>query len=247
MADLNDEGSIRVRCPGCEGSLSSYEWHTGNKEHGAVRSRTHRSARFGDSAIEYRLFRCAGCGRGGLGVFNVDAGNTYPVAVTDLRSFYPEVVQRLALPVSVPAGIAAEFREGESCLDAKCYRAAAGMFRSVLDKTMRANGYKLKAGTNLEQQIDMAAADGVITAARKKRAHDEIRVLGNDVLHEEWRKIKAEDVELARHYAQRILEDLYDDRTSVLALLRAANRVADEDKLQADAAVALSPSADAPR
>jgi hypothetical protein len=109
-------------------------------------------------------------------------------------------------------------------------RAAAGMFRSVLDKTLRANGYKGKEGTTLKQQIDTAAADGVITEARKKRAHDEIRVLGNDVLHDEWHEIKEVDVELARHYSQRILEDLYDDRESVLALLRVAQRTPDEDK-----------------
>ena len=138
------------------------------------------------------------------------------------------------MPKSVPRGIEREFREGELCLEAGCFRAAAGMFRSVLDKTLRANGYKEKRGTNLEQQIDMAAADGVITEARKKRAHEEVRVLGNDVLHDEWHEIPAQDVEAARHYMQRILEDLYDDRESVLGLLRAAKRVADEDKKPPD-------------
>jgi hypothetical protein len=107
------------------------------------------------------------------------------------------------------------------------------MFRSVLDKTLRANGYKEKKGTTLEQQIDAAAENGVITQARKRRAHDEIRVLGNDVLHDEWQLIPVEDVEAARHYAQRILEDFYDDRDSVLKLLRSAGRVPDEDKLPA--------------
>jgi hypothetical protein len=107
------------------------------------------------------------------------------------------------------------------------------LFRSVLDKTLRANGYKIKNGTTLEQQIDMAADDGVITQARRQRAHDEIRVLGNDVLHDEWREIPLADVEAARHYAQRILEDFYDDRQSVLSQLRRAGRVADEDREQA--------------
>lgn len=99
------------------------------------------------------------------------------------------------------------------------------MFRSVLDKTLRANGYKEKKGTTLEQQIDMAADDGVITQARRRRAHDEIRVLGNDVLHDEWQQVAEEDVEAARHYAQRILEDFYDDRASVLKQLYGANRL----------------------
>jgi hypothetical protein len=104
------------------------------------------------------------------------------------------------------------------------------MFRSVLDKTLRANGYKVRNGTTLEQQIDMAGDDGVITAARKRRAHEEIRVLGNDVLHDEWHEIAIEDVEAARHYSQRVLEDFYDDRESVLKLLREVGRVPDEDK-----------------
>ena len=110
-----------------------------------------------------------------------------------------------------------------------CIRAAAGMFRSVLDKTMRANGYK-DGKLNLRDQIEAAAKDGLITEARRRKAHDEIRVLGNDVLHDEWREIPLEDVQAAQHYAQRILEDFYDDREGVLKLLRAAKRVPEEDK-----------------
>jgi len=104
------------------------------------------------------------------------------------------------------------------------------MFRSVLDKTMRANGYKTKDAKNLRDQIDEAAADGVITPARQRRAHDEVRVLGNDVLHDDWHSVSLEDVEAAHHYVQRILEDFYDDRESVLKQLRRAKRVPDEDK-----------------
>jgi hypothetical protein len=103
------------------------------------------------------------------------------------------------------------------------------MFRSVLDKTMRANGYKIK-GLDLYQQIEAACADGVITESRKKRAHEDIRVLGNDVLHDEWEEILEETVEQAHHYAQRVLEDFYDDRQTTLALLRAKNRVPEEDR-----------------
>ncbi|KUY80859.1 hypothetical protein WS46_18635 [Burkholderia sp. RF4-BP95] len=55
-------------------------------------------------------------------------------------------------------------------------------------------------------------------------------MLGNDVLHDEWEPIGADDVAAARQYAQRILEDFYDDRESVLKLLRAKGRVADEDR-----------------
>ena len=95
---------------------------------------------------------------------------------------------------------------------------------------MKANGYDTRENNNLYKQIEAATEDGVITQARKKRAHDEIRVLGNDVLHDEWYEIPEEDVIASKHYCQRILEDFYDDRDSVLSLLREASRVPDEDK-----------------
>jgi hypothetical protein len=155
---------------------------------------------------------------------------TYPGDHCRLIYFFPESGSRLPLPNAVPSGIQNEFREGESCLGHECLRAAAGMFRSVLDKTMRANGYK-PSKENLFDQIEAAAADGVITEARKIRAHNEIRVLGNDVLHDDWQEIPKEDVEASRHYCQRVLEDLYDDRASVLALIRKAKRIPDEDKI----------------
>lgn len=223
MATINSEGTIRARCPGCNGALSSFEWRTAIAHHG-VTITPYRHYLRGDGQKEYRLFRCAGCGMGGLGAIAC-ARTQYPNAIWDLLWFYPEAKERLSLPKDVPEGIVAEFREGETCLESGTLRAAAAMFRSVLDKTLRANGYKEKRGTTLEQQIDMAADDGVITQARRRRAHDEIRVLGNDVLHDEWQTVPEEDVEAARHYAQRILEDFYDDRESVLKQLYDAKRL----------------------
>ena len=49
-------------------------------------------------------------------------------------------------------------------------------------------------------------------------------------MHDDWHPISLDDVEAAHHYVQRILEDFYDDRGSVLALLRNAKRVPNEDK-----------------
>jgi hypothetical protein len=84
------------------------------------------------------------------------------------------------------------------------------------------NGYK--GAGNLKQQIDAAAADGVITEVRKKRAHEDIRVLGNDVLHDEWQPVSVEEVEPTHNYAQRILEDLYDHRPTTLKILAEKGR-----------------------
>jgi hypothetical protein len=229
MAQINEEeGSIVARCPDCRGGLSTFVWKSERGELGSI-TRPFKDRHWHDCQISYRLFQCGGCGMGALGVIKFGGDYNYPGKYNRLLRFAPEAKQRLAIPLSVPDGIKNEFSEAERCLENSCFRAAAGLFRSVLDKTMRANGYKTKKESNLYKQIEAAANDGVITQARKKRAHDEIRVLGNDVLHDDWQEIPEEDVLAAQHYSQRILEDLYDDRTSVLSLLRDAGRVAEED------------------
>lgn len=230
MARLNDkEGSIVANCPGCRGGLSTFLWNGNNGEHGAITKRV-TDHHWSNCNITYRLFQCGGCGMGALGVIKFGGDYQYPGSYSRLIEFTPEAKQRLILPASVPEGIKNEFREAERCMENNCFRASAGLFRSVLDKTMRANGYKTKKESNLYKQIEAAAEDGVITKARKRRAHDEVRVLGNDVLHDEWQDIPEEDVQAAQHYSQRILEDLYDDRDSVLMLLRESGRVPSEDK-----------------
>lgn len=230
MAQLNEkQGSIVAHCPGCRGGRSTFEWQVNGKELGAV-SKPHEDHYWKHCSMDFRLFKCAGCGMGALGIVVYPANDKYPGAYNRLVGFYRETKDSLELPPNIPKGITAEFREAEQCLDNNCFRAAAGLFRSVLDKTMRANGYKTKQENDLYKQIEAAAQEGVITQARKKRAHDEVRVLGNDVLHEDWHEIAEDDVQAARHYCQRILEDFYDDRKSVLALLRAAQRVPDEDR-----------------
>jgi hypothetical protein len=229
MASINKLGNITARCPGCDGALSTFEYAPEGHELGRVIITV--SERHDTIPIQFRLFRCAGCGIGGLGrikMMNLNRG--YPKGIWELLHFTPEVKERLQLPKAVPRGIVREFREAEVCAESGCYRASAAMFRSVLDKTLRANGYKTKELRDLKLQIDAAANDGVITKARQRRAHEEVRVFGNDVLHDEWHAIKEEDVEPAHLYTQRILEDLYDDRESVLAQLKSAGREADELK-----------------
>jgi hypothetical protein len=128
----------------------------------------------------------------------------------------------LPLPPEVPDGIVSEFREAELCASVGAYRGAGALIRSVLEKTLKANGY---TESNLKRQIDAAATDAIITAARQKRAHEEVRVLGNDILHEGWMVVTDADYEDAHHYAQRILEDFYDDRTEVEAILKQKGRI----------------------
>jgi hypothetical protein len=136
--------------------------------------------------------------------------------------FVPTVAETASLPKSLPMELGAEFREAELCASAGAWRAASAMIRSSLEKMLKANGYI--TGT-LQTKIDAAAKDHVITEARKQRAHAEIRVLGNDVMHDAWRQVDQEEYELAHHYAQRIAEDLYDDRVTVEKRLMELNKL----------------------
>lgn len=230
MAEINKLGNVISRCPDCEGGKSTFEYRTASAVYGVVPLRTEfKGGQWFD--IQYRLFRCAGCGHGGLGAIRMVGLQTeYPRYIDTLLGFHPDVRERLKLPALVPEGITKEFREAEASSENECLRAAAGLFRSVLDKTFRANGYKTNKSESLQTQIDAAAVDGVITPARQRRAHEDIRVLGNDVLHDDWREVLRDEVELAHHYAQRILEDFYDDRETVLKQLREAKRVPEEDR-----------------
>ena len=229
MAELNQNGNILARCPKCDGAKSTFVYVRAQGD-GAVVKRVIKvsgtlSTGTVDYETQYRLFECNTCGMGAVAAIKMSkARGSYPNDARSIEWFYPETGERLPLPEAVPDGIASEFREAEQCAEAGCFRASAAMFRSVLDKTLRANGSKTRTTPKLVQQIAVACEDGVITRARKRRADDEIRVLGNDVLHDAWREMTLADVKLAHHYTQRILEDLYDDRDGVVRQLEEAGR-----------------------
>ncbi len=128
----------------------------------------------------------------------------------------------LKIPEEVPEKILKEFREAELCAAYGANRAASALFRSTLEKTLKENGYTQGV---LKSKINEAADDGIMTDARRKKAQKDIRVLGNDILHEEWRKIDEDEVEASHHYTQRILEDFYDDRESVEKILIEKSRM----------------------
>ena len=212
-------GQVRAQCPDCDGAVTTFESKAGDRELGTqIVNRNHEYLGRSYSRILYRLLRCAGCGRGAVAKIH-DSGQ---VVDGVLEEFFPASITTAKIPPAVPEGITEEFREAERCAAYAANRAASALFRSALEKALKANGYQ--EGT-LAARIDQAGADGVITEARRKRAHDDIRVLGNDVLHDEWRRVTDEEVEAAHHYVQRILEDLYDDRGSVEAVLTAKGRM----------------------
>jgi hypothetical protein len=205
--------NVRARCPDCDGAVSSFEFQEHGKEFGYISVEKAFEGR-----VMYRLLRCAGCHRGGLAKL-VDTGP----ATSALVWFLPISPERARLPDGVPQDIEAEVREAETCIGCGAYRAASALFRSALEKTLKANGYTDSG--SLQDKINRACEDGVITAARRERAHEEVRVLGNDVLHDEWRNVTAEEATLAHHYVQRVLEDFYDDRESTERVLRKAKRI----------------------
>ena len=51
------------------------------------------------------------------------------------------------------------------------------------------------------------------------------------MLHDEWREVTEEECSLAHHYLQRVLEDFYDDRTAVLAILAAKKENTGKDEV----------------
>jgi hypothetical protein len=218
MKPVIDGENIRARCPDCDGALTTFESKKMAQGHDAVLVVNDSPAVGGKqyNRTLYRGLRCAGCGRGAMSV-TAHAGNFE--AIID---FFPRTIDSLHVPVAVPDDILAEFREAELTGSVGAWRAASAMLRSTLEKTLKANGY-LKG--SLASKIDEASADGVITEARAKRAHDDIRVLGNDVLHDAWREVTQDEFDLAHKYTQRILEDLYDDRVSVETLLTAKSRL----------------------
>lgn len=212
--------NVAAHCPRCR-SITSFE-----NRHSVIFNEHTEQAQGAYSRVFYGLNLCAGCQLGGLATI-ADRGSTWQAVLVD---FYPISISAVHVPEAVPGDVLAEFREAERCAAFGFNRAASALFRSALEKTLKANGYT-KANDpglrDLQKRIDAAAADGVITSARQRKAHEDVRSLGNDVLHEEWREVTDEEVESAHHYTQRVIEDFYDDRKSVEILLREKKRVVD--------------------
>jgi Domain of unknown function (DUF4145) len=173
------------------------------------------------------LLACARCGRGAVGNF-VDQGNSYKALLLD---FAPHAVRHTDFKFDMPEDISSEFQEAERCAAFGANRAAAALCRSTLEKVLKANGYRKEVDpkvNNLLKGIDAACDDNIISEARRKRAHEDIRLLGNDVLHDDWREVTNDEVERAHRYTQRILEDFYDDRETVVKALQEKQRLPEQ-------------------
>lgn len=208
--------NIAALCPQCAAVVSFDAVNAFAQEHPQARQRANEAGR---AYLGWVTYKCAGCGRGGQGEV---AYSHSPEHDGILLGFTPRAVDPSPLPASVPEGVVAEFREAEKCIASETWRAASALFRSALEKALRVNGY---TKGSLADRIDAAAADTVITAARSRRAHEDVRVLGNEVVHDEWRAVTEEEVELAHHYVHRVIEDFYDDRAEVEKVLKEKGRL----------------------
>ena len=233
------ENNVLARCPDCD-AVTSFDTKGHSSTHlGAViidQMHIYNGARY--SRVLWQAFRCAVCNRGAVAKI-LDQGNSQTAV---LEEFIPQAVEKATLPAFVPKDIVKEFREAELDASHAAYRSASAMLRSVLEKTLKKNGYEVvevrdehgnievdkqgnpKKSNKLIDRIDAAARDKVLTETRQKRAHENIRVLGNDILHDDWRKVEQDEFNDAHKYSQRILEDFYDDRPTVEARLKIQGR-----------------------
>ena len=225
------ENNVLARCPDCD-AVTSFDTkgHSSTALGLVIINQQHQYEGQRYSRILWQFFRCNVCNRGAVAKLH-DDGNSSTAA---LENFFPEAIEKAVLPPGVPEDIVKEFREAEKDAAHGAYRSASAMLRSVLEKTLKKNGYAeveytddkgvRKKSKSLLHRINAAADDGVITETRKTRANENIRVLGNDILHDDWREVTPEEFEEAHKYSQRILEDLYDDRAAVEARLTAKSR-----------------------
>ncbi len=156
----------------------------------------------------------------GGGVTEIYCGNRVQDGM--VNDFYPLGISTVKIPQSTPDSILGEIREAERCASARAWRAGSAMLRSALEKIFIENGY---ANGTLYQKIYEAKQDGIITDSRAKRAHEDIRSLGNDIMHDEWKEVTQEDFDTAYHYCQRVIEDFYDDRDTVESILTPKGRI----------------------
>ena len=219
-------GNVRADCPDC-GVPTTFEFREPGErgEFGTIIiNRTHSFENKQYTRILYKLMRCIVCNRPGVATLHTPA----QYMQSALESFWPTGIPHERIPENVPVHIQKELREAELCMSVEAWRASAAMLRSTLEKILIANGYDDR---KLYQKIESAGSDGVITSARRQRAQDIVRTLGNDGLHEEWREVTQDEVDAAHKYVARVIEDFYDDRDTVLIVLGEKGRIVNPQQI----------------
>jgi hypothetical protein len=213
-------GNVVARCPACR-AVTTFE-SRGEREHGSlVLEGDVKVGRVLYSRTIFRLLRCAGCGRGGLAEI-ADSGR---VVDGGLKAFFPDLPALAELPSEVPAELSSDVMEAERCASVRAYRAGVALLRSVLERTLKLNGFRdadmdkdrrLSLKTRLRHALD----DGLIAPTRWSQLDDGIREFANDILHDApYQEVSTDDFSRVHTFAQRLLEDFYGDREVVVRRL----------------------------
>lgn len=216
-----ESGRVIAQCPTdqCGGSLTTYEEVNSNAQ-----TRLSRSHRYKEESYAYevwKLLQCANCKSGGIVKFHNSDGNYRDGT---LEYFYPFSSIKTPLPAQVPDDIKKEYREAELCASVGAHRGASVLLRSTLEKTLKLNGYK-SSDMGLERKIALAAKEGLLTDTLAKKALDKAKVLGDDVLHQDYRIILADEVNDSLKYVARVIEEFYEEREEVEKILVVKGRL----------------------
>lgn len=227
MKPIYRNGDVVAVCPIC-GVQTTFECkHQGNAEYGSIVVDYPKKVGWDDSIpngrIVFRLLRCAGCGRAGIAAISDPTGR---VIDGHLIEFLPTSISKLNLPKNVQTEIEKEFREAEGDASIGNYRSASAMLRSTLEKVLKAHGY---TSGDLKTKIEHAADDGIITQPLKRRAHENIRVLGNNILHDDWREVDYQEYEDSHEYTKNVLVCFYDDPATVREILIEKGRISESE------------------
>jgi hypothetical protein len=130
---------VLALCPDC-GATTSFDVNGfSNTSLGVLNinvPHTYEGANYG--RVLWQFFRCNVCSRGAVAKIH-ESGNTQTAVLED---FLPQAIEKASLPPAVAEDIVSEFRESEIDAAHGAYRSASAMMRSVLEKTLKKNGYK---------------------------------------------------------------------------------------------------------
>jgi hypothetical protein len=135
----SDENNVLARCPDCDTVTSFDTRGHGHTTLGTViinQGQTHEGVSY--SRILWQAFRCNVCSRGAIAKI-LDQGRDATAVLVD---FLPGAIEKAALPPAVPDDIVHEFREAELDASHGAYRSGSALLRSVLEKTLKKNGYE---------------------------------------------------------------------------------------------------------
>lgn len=213
---LVDKYNVRAKCPNCDGAISNFLYRdSSGREFGYITLNDtleqcdECSSRNGN--IIFRLLSCSSCSYGAVAKYFQHPGSVH------LLEFFPESIDILEIPKLVPKEIESEFREAEKCASVGARRGACALLRSTLEKILNAHGYTERY---LSNNIANATKDGVITKVLSERASEVIKLLGDEVMHKDWREISYEEYVLTHGYCQRIMENFYDSPELVKIILK---------------------------